>query len=106
VYSSATTYDTSDVKAFRDSITLLLPATTEFKSALREVSVAGALADEMEGVTSDPANPQNSLRVLVDVVQPPGAGGALLLAFSAPPDRFEDHRSTFETIRDSLQITR
>ena len=106
VYSSATTYDTSDDKAFRDSITLLLPATTEFKSALREVSVAGALADEMEGVTSDPANPQNRLRVLVDVVQPPGAGGALLLAFFAPPDSFEDHRSTFETIRDSLQITR
>jgi hypothetical protein len=44
--------------------------------------------------------------VLVDVVQPPGAGGVVLLAFFAPEDAFDDHRSTFERVRDSLQITR
>jgi hypothetical protein len=59
----------------------------------------------MEAVAYDPANPQTRLRVLVDVVQP-SSGGTVLLAFFAPPDTFEDHRSTFETIRDSLDITR
>jgi hypothetical protein len=104
VYTSASTFDTSDVKALQDSIAPLLPATTPFDSVYREVSVAGASADELEAVTSDPQDPQTRLRVLVDVVQPPGAGGAVLLAFFAPPDTFENHRSTFERIRDSLTI--
>jgi hypothetical protein len=60
----------------------------------------------MEAVTSDPDNPQTRLRVLVDVVQPPGAQGAVLLAFFAPADGFEAQRHTFERIRDSLQIIR
>jgi serine/threonine protein kinase len=106
VYTSATTVDTSGAQALQDSITFLLPTDTQFESALREVSVGGDPANEMDAVTSDPANPQTRLRVLVDVVQPPDAGGAVLLAFFAPPDSFEDHRSTFERIRDSLEITR
>jgi serine/threonine protein kinase len=104
VYTSATTFDTSAVQALRDSIAPLLPDTTQFAPAHREVSVAGGPADEMEAVSFDPANPQTRLRVLVDVVQPPGAGGAVLLAFFAPPDTFEHHRPTFERIRDSLAI--
>jgi hypothetical protein len=44
--------------------------------------------------------------VLADIVQPADAGGAVLLAFFAPPDTFEDHLPTFERIRDSLQLTR
>jgi hypothetical protein len=43
---------------------------------------------------------------MVDVVQPSGPGGAVVLAFFAPPDTFEDHRATFEKVRDSLQVTR
>jgi serine/threonine protein kinase len=105
VYSSAATYDTADTQALQDSVVSLLPRDTQFDSAPREVSVAGAPADEMEAVASDPENPQTRLRVLVDVVDPPGAGGAVLLAFFAPPDTFEDHRPTFERIRDSLEIT-
>jgi hypothetical protein len=104
VYTLATTFDTSDVEALRGSITSFLPTATQFEPALREVLVAGAPADEMVAVTSDPANPQTRLRVLVDVVQPPGAGGAVLLAFFAPPDTFEKNRPTFEKIRDSLTI--
>jgi serine/threonine protein kinase len=106
VYTSAATFDTSWVQALQESIAPLLPNTTEFQAAHREVTVADAPADEMEAVTSDPQNPQTRLRVLVDVVQPPGAGGAVLLAFFAPPDTFEDHRPTFERIRNSLEITR
>ncbi|TFV68946.1 serine/threonine protein kinase [Blastococcus sp. CT_GayMR19] len=105
VYSSAATYDTADTQALQDSVASLLPRDTQFESAHREVSVAGAPADEMEAVASDPEDPQTRLRVLVDVVDPPGAGGAVLLAFFAPPDTFEDHRPTFERIRDSLEIT-
>jgi hypothetical protein len=101
-----TPYDTSQVDAFRTSITSQLPPDTQLESAVREVTVDGAPATEIEGVASDPANPQTRLRVLVDVVQPPGAGGAVLLAFFAPEDAFDDHRPTFERVRDSLEITR
>ena len=67
--------------------------------------MAGAPAVEMEAVTSDPQNAQTRLRVLVDVVQSPGAGGAVLLAFFAPPDTFDGHRATFERVRDSFTFT-
>ena len=106
VYTSAATFDDSWSEALQGSIAPLLPATTEFDSSAREVSVAGGPAHEIEAVTYDLDNPQTRLRVLVDVVQPPGAGGAVLLAFFAPEDTFEDHRPTFERVRDSLQITR
>jgi len=106
VYTSAATFDTSWIHGLQESIVPLLPATTEFESAHSEVSVAGSPADQMEAVTSDPDNPQTRLRVLVDVVQPPGAQGAVLLAFFAPADGFEAQRPTFERIRDSLQIIR
>jgi hypothetical protein len=59
----------------------------------------------MEAVTSDPQNPQTRLRALVDIVQSPGAGGAVLLAFFAPPDSFDDHRAMFERVRDSVTFT-
>jgi serine/threonine protein kinase len=107
VNTPATTPDVSSVQALQDSIAPLLPIGTEFRSPDRKLSVAGAAADEMDAVVSDPQNPQTSLRLLVDVVPTPsGVGGAVLLVFSAPPDTFEDHRSTFERIRDSLEITR
>jgi hypothetical protein len=106
VYTSAATFDTSGGQALEESIAPLLPATTEFESVHHEVSVAGGPGDEMEAVAYDPQQPQTRLRVLMDVVQPPGAGGAVLLAFFAPPTTFEDHRPTFERIRDSLQIGR
>jgi serine/threonine protein kinase len=105
VYTSAATLDDSSVQALWESIALLLPADSKFEGH-REVQVAGGPADEMEAVTSDPANPQTRLRVLADIVQPADAGGAVLLAFFAPPDTFEDHLPTFERIRDSLQLTR
>jgi hypothetical protein len=106
VYTSAATFDTSWIHGLQESIVPLLPATTEFEPAHSEVSVAGSPADQMEAVTSDPDNPQTRLRVMVDVVQPPGAQGAVLLAFFAPADGFEAQRPTFERIRDSLQIIR
>ena len=105
-YTAAATFDDSWSEALQESITPLLPATTEFDSSARQVSVAGGPANEIEAVTYDPDNPQTRLRVLVDVVQPPGAGGAVLLAFFAPEETFDDHRPTFERIRDSLEITR
>jgi hypothetical protein len=105
VYASATTFDTSSVEALWPSIALVLPAESELDGH-RTVQVAGVPADEIEAVAFDPGNPDTRLEVLVDVVQPSGAGGAVVLAFFAPPDTFEDHRSTFETVRDSLEITR
>ncbi|MCV2492007.1 hypothetical protein OF117_21905, partial [Geodermatophilus sp. YIM 151500] len=106
VYTSAATLDTSSAQALQDSVVPLLPMTTRIESGPRQVPVAGAPAQEMEAVTSDPEDPQTALRALVDVVQPPGAGGAVLLAFFAPPETFEEHRPVFERIRDSLEITR
>jgi serine/threonine protein kinase len=107
VNSPATTPDRSSVDALQNSIAPLLPAGTRFESTEREVPVAGTTAEEMEAVVSDPANAQTSLRLLVDVVQPPpGVDGAVVLAFAAPPNTFEDHRATFEKVRDSLQVTR
>jgi hypothetical protein len=105
VYASASTFDTSSIDALWPSVALVLPAASEFDGH-RTVHVAGAPADEIAAFTFDPENPETRLQVQVDVVQPPGAGGAVVLAFFAPPDTFEDHRSTFETIRDSLEITR
>ena len=104
VYASATTFDTSSVEALWPSVALVLPAESELDSH-RTLQVAGTQADEIEAFAFDPENPGTRLRVLVDVVQPPGAAGAVLLAFFAPPDTFEDHRSTFETVRNSLEIT-
>jgi hypothetical protein len=68
------------------------------------VQVAGGRADELTAFAFDPENPDTRLRAMVDVVQPAGAGGAVILAFFAPPDTFEDRLPTFERIRDSLQI--
>ena len=68
------------------------------------MQVAGDRADELTAFAFDPENPDTRLRLMVDVVQPPGAGGAVVLAFFAPPDTFEDHLPTFERVRDSLQI--
>jgi hypothetical protein len=104
VYTAAATFDTSWSQALQDSIAPLLPATTQFESGHREVPVAGGMANEVEADASDPGNPQTRLRLLVDVVQPPGAHGAVLLEFFAPPDIFENNRATFERIRDSLVI--
>jgi hypothetical protein len=104
LYSSSVTYDTTDPQSLRASLTPLLPQNTRFESTPRELSVGGAPAVEMEAVISDPANPQTRLRAVVDVVQPTSAAGALLLVFSAPPDHFEDHRATFEKVRDSLEL--
>jgi serine/threonine protein kinase len=107
VNTPATTPDRSSVEALQDSIAPLLPIGTQFRSSDRELSVGGAAAQEMEAVVADPQNPQTGLRLLVDVVQtPPGVGGAVLLVFAAPPGTFEDHRATFERIRDSLEIIR
>jgi hypothetical protein len=105
VYSQATTFDTSDIPTFQDTVKDLLPTTTRFEPTHRELSVGGAPAVEMEAVTADPANQQTQLRVLVDVIQPPSGQGALLLAFFSPPGTFEDHRPTFEKVRDSLQLS-
>jgi serine/threonine protein kinase len=103
VYTLAATFDTSDADTLRGSMAPFLPTTTQFEPALREVTVAGAPADEMEAVASDPADPRTRLQVLVDVVQP-ASGGTVLLAFFAPPDTFESNRPTYQRIRDSLRI--
>ncbi|MFP5372148.1 MAG: hypothetical protein ACLGI3_15575, partial [Actinomycetes bacterium] len=104
VYASTTTFDSSSVEALWPSVALVLPAESELDGH-RTVQVAGTQADEMEAFAFDPEDPRTRLQVLVDVVQPPGGAGAVVLAFFAPPDTFEDHRATFETIRDSLEIT-
>jgi hypothetical protein len=103
--SSNTTFDNSSDEALWSSIAVVLPDKSEFDSH-RDVQVAGDRADELEALAIDPENPDTRLRVIVDVVQPPGAGGAVVLAFFAPPDTFEDHRSTFEKVRDSLELIR
>jgi serine/threonine protein kinase len=104
VFTSATTFDTSSPQALMGSIEPLLPMITQFGPEHRDVSVARTRADELEAVVSDPQQPQTRLRLLVDVVEPPGAEGAVLLAFFAPPGSFENNRSTFEKVRDSLTI--
>jgi serine/threonine protein kinase len=104
VYSSGTTYDTAGTQELRESLQLVLPTATEFDPGQREVRVADSSAAELEAVTSDPQNAQTRLRVLVDVVQPPGAGGAVVLAFFAASDVFEEQRSTFTRVRDSFQV--
>ena len=101
--SSNTTFDHSSTEALWSSIVVVLPDTSEFEGR-RDVQVAGDRADELSAVAFDPENPDTRLRAMVDVVQPPGAGGAVVLAFFAPPDTFEEHLPTFERIRDSLQI--
>jgi hypothetical protein len=105
VYSLASPFDTSSPEALEQQLGWLLPPVTQFEPTHRQVAVAGVMADEREAVISNPQDPRTQLRALVDVVQPPGAGGTVLLAFAAPPDSFEDHRPTFERIRDSLVIT-
>jgi serine/threonine protein kinase len=105
VWTQATTFDTSEVRTLQGTVTDLLPTSTRFEPAHREVTVGGAPAVEMAAVTSDPANPQTRLRVMVDVVQPSDGRGAVLLAFFSPPGTFEDHRATFEKVRDSLQLS-
>jgi hypothetical protein len=103
-YSSAATYDIAAGEELRESLQLLLPATTQLDPGQREVQVAGAPAAELEGTTTDPADAQTRLRLMAVVVQPPGAGGAVLLVFFAAPDDFEDQRATFERVRDSFQV--
>jgi hypothetical protein len=105
VWTQATTFDTSEVRTLQGTVTDLLPTSTRFEPAHREATVGDAPAIEMEAVTSDPANPQTRLRMLVDVVQPSDGRGAVLLAFFSSPDTFEGHRATFERIRDSLQLS-
>jgi hypothetical protein len=94
---------TSSGGALGDFLQPYVPKQTTFGSADRAVTIAGIPADELEGVTYDPANPATRLHVLVDVVHSPGQG-TLVLAFFAPAATFDDHLPTFEHIRDSLQI--
>ncbi len=103
VSSSNTTFDHSSADALWASIEVVLPETLE-RGDHSDVQVAGERVDELTAFTSDPDNPDTRLQALVDVVQPSGADGALVLAFFAPPDTFEDHLPTFERIRDSLTI--
>jgi serine/threonine protein kinase len=103
--SSNTTYDHTSAEALWSSIVVVLPDSSEMDGH-RDVQVAGDRADELTAFAFDPENPDTRLRLMVDVVQPSGAGGAVVLAFFAPPDTFEDHLPTFEKIRDSLQIGR
>jgi serine/threonine protein kinase len=95
--------DTSSAEAAEAALEPYLPAETRFGSAPRPITISGFPADELEGVTFDPANPGTRLQTLVDVVRPPGLG-TLVVAFFAPPATFDDHRPTFERIRDSLKV--
>ncbi len=95
--------DTSSADAAEAALAPYLLDRTDLGSAPRSVTISGIPAEEFEGVSFDPANSDTRLRVLVDVVHSPG-GTTLVLAFYAPPDTFEDHRSTFEHIRDSVQL--
>ena len=52
----------------------------------------------------DPTHPTARLRVRFDVVQPP-SGGSVLIAFFAPPDRFDAQQATFDRIRDGMRFT-
>lgn len=104
IYPLKTTFDTSSPQGLQGQVRPLLPVETKFVSVHPDVTVSGSLASEMEAITSNPRNPKAQFRVLVDVVQPPEADGAVLLAFFAPPATFDEHLSEFTTIRDSLQI--
>jgi len=95
--------DTSSAGALGDFLQPYVPEQTTFGSGHRAVTIAGLPADELAGVTFDPANPGTRLRALVDVVHSPGEG-TLVLAFFAPAATFDDHLPTFEHIRDSVQL--
>jgi hypothetical protein len=95
--------DTTSVEALGDFLQPYVPDQTDFGSAHRAVTIAGLPADELEGVTFDPANPGTRLHALVDVVHSPGEG-TLVLAFFAPAASFDEHLPTFQHIRGSVQI--
>ncbi|MFP5346745.1 MAG: serine/threonine-protein kinase [Actinomycetes bacterium] len=104
IYTLASTFDTSSPQALQQQVGNLLPETTKFGSMHPNVTVSGARSNEMEAVTSNPQNPSAQFRVMVDVVQPADADGAVLLAFFAPPGTFDQHMSEFMKVRDSLQV--
>jgi serine/threonine protein kinase len=96
-------FDDTSENALKDFVLQVLPAPRVGEH--RDVRVAGGRADELDAVVSDPRSKDTQLRLLVDVVPSPGQG-TLVLTFFAPPDTFDDHRSTFEKVRDSLEIIR
>ncbi len=103
VYAESTASDTT-TDGLKSAIDVLLPDRLTFEPMHRQLTIDGSPADELEGVLEDPTDPKTKLHVLFDVVQPRG-GGSVLLAFFAPPDRFDDQRPTFDRIRDSVRFT-
>jgi serine/threonine protein kinase len=103
-YAQSAGFDDTSAQTVKAFVGQVLPEPTEIGEP-QGVPVVGAMANELVALASDPRNPDTQLRLLVDVVASPGQG-TLVLAFFAPPDTFEDHRSTFEKVRDSLEITR
>ena len=103
VYAESTASDTT-TDGLKSAIDVLLPDRLTFEPMHRQLTIDGSPADELEGVLEDPANPKTKLHVLFDVVQPRG-GGSVLLAFFAPPDRFDDQRPLFDRIRDGVRFT-
>ena len=87
----------------KSAIDVLLPDRLTFEPMHRQLTIDGSPADELEGVLEDPTDPKTKLHVLFDVVQPRG-GGSVLLAFFAPPDRFDEQRPLFDRIRDGVRF--
>ena len=103
IYAESTASDTT-TDGLKSAIGVLLPDRLTFEPMHRQLTIDGSPADELEGVLEDPTDPKTKLHVLFDVVQPRG-GGSVLLAFFAPPDRFDDQRPLFDRIRDSVRFT-
>jgi len=103
VFPTDTGSDTT-TDALKGAISVLMPDGITWASTHRQLTVGGSPADELEGVVQDPADPKARLRVLFDVVQPT-TGGSVLIAFFAPPDRFEQERASFDRVRDGIRFT-
>ena len=103
VFPTDTGSDTT-TDALKGAISVLMPDGITWASTHRQLTVGGSPADELEGVVQDPTDPKARLRVLFDVVQPP-TGGSVLIAFFAPPDRFDAEQATFARIRDGIKLT-
>ena len=103
VFPTDTGSDTT-TDALKAAISVLVPDGVTWASTHRQLTVGGSPADELEGFVQDPANPKARLRVRFDVVQP-ASGGSVLIAFFAPPDRFDAEQATFDRIRNGIRFT-
>jgi hypothetical protein len=75
----------------------------DFLPTHHQFMVAGSAGSEFEGMLSDRQAPGTRLKVMIDYVQ--GPEGSVLLAFFAPPNRFEQLQPVFTEMRDTVRFT-